>query len=314
MRDSVAMDRSWQLSDVQDQTGRVAVVTGATSGLGLATAAALAGAGAHVVLTARSVAKGEAALRTVRAAHPDAAAEVMALDLTSLASIAAFGQLLSVAHPRVDVLINNAGIMATPLTRTEDGFESQIGTNHLGHCALTARMLPLLQAAPAGRVVTVSSLGHRVGSVDLADLNWERRRYGRWPAYFQSKLANLLFAFELDRRLRTAGSTVSSLAAHPGGTSTHLGTRQGGLLGKVQSAAFSVIGPMLMAADQGALCQLRAALDTSLEGGTYVGPNGFQEYRGRPTVVRAKAEAYDAALAAGLWELSNDLTGATYRF
>ncbi len=306
------MDRAWQLSDVSDQTGRVAVVTGATSGLGLATATALAGAGAQVVLTARSIAKGEAALRTVRAAHPKAIAEVMALDLTSLASITEFTQLLSVAHPRVDLLINNAGIMATPLTRTEDGFESQIGTNHLGHHALTAKVLPLLSAT--ARVVTVSSIGHRMGSVDLTDLNWERRRYGRWPAYFQSKLANLLFAFELERRLRAAGSTVVSVAAHPGVSSTHLGAGQGGLLGRAQSAVFLLAGPMLMAADQGALPQLRAALDTTLLSGTYVGPDGFQEYRGKPTVVKANAPAYDTALAAGLWDLSNELTGATYRF
>ena len=291
----------------------MAVVTGATSGLGLATATALAGLGVHVVLTARSVAKGEAALRSVRAAQPNAKAEVMALDLTSLASIAEFGRLLSVAHPRVDLLVNNAGIMATPLARTVDGFESQIGTNHLGHHALTARLLPRLEAAPAGRVVTVSSIGHRMGSVDLADLNWERRRYQRWPAYFQSKLANLLFAFELDRRLRSAGSTVTSLAAHPGVSSTHLGMGQSGLLGKLQAVAITVTGPLLMAADQGALPQLRAALDASLPGGTYVGPGGFQEYRGKPVVVKAKSQAYDEALASGLWELSDTLTGTTYQ-
>ena len=302
----------WTEQDIPDQSGRVAVVTGATSGLGLVTAVELARRGAHVVLTARDTARGEAALDRVRAAAPGASAEVGALDLTRLASVREFAAAVADRHPRLDLLVNNAGVMATEAGRTADGFELQTGTNHLGHVALTSALLPPLLGTPGSRVVTVSSLGHRAGRVDLADLNWERRRYRRWPAYFQSKLANLLFAFELDRRLRAAGAPTASLAAHPGGSRTHLGLGHGGVLGRLQTVLFPATQWLMQPAEQGALPQLRAATDPALGGGTYVGPGGPAEVRGLPVVVRARATAYDEALAARLWDLSAELTGARF--
>jgi NAD(P)-dependent dehydrogenase (short-subunit alcohol dehydrogenase family) len=302
----------WTAQDIPDQSGRVAVVTGGTSGLGLVSAVELARAGAHVVLTARDAGKGDAALAQVRRSAPDASAEVAELDLTRLSSVRDFADRVGERHPRLDLLVNNAGVMATEQARTEDGFELQIGTNHLGHVAMTARLLPLLLDVPGSRVVTVSSMGHRLGHVDLADLNWQRHRYRRWPAYFRSKLANLLFAFELDRRLRRGGAATASLAAHPGLSRTHLGRGHGGLLSRLQAAGMVVSDRFGQPAEEGALPQLRAATDPSLGGGTYVGPGGPGELRGPPVVVRAKATAYDEALAAGLWDLSAELTGAHF--
>jgi NAD(P)-dependent dehydrogenase (short-subunit alcohol dehydrogenase family) len=302
----------WTAQDIPDQSGRVAVVTGATSGLGLETAVALARRGAHVVLTARNPAKGEAALGRLRAAVPGASAEVAELDLTRLASVRDFTDRTAQRLPRLDLLVNNAGVMATPFERTADGFELQIGTNHLGHVALTARLLPLLLDVPGSRVVTVSSVGHRAGRIDLADLNWERRTYRRWPAYFASKLANLLFAFELDRRLLRSGAATASLAAHPGGARTHLGRGHGGVVGRVQSVLFPVTDFLMQPADLGALPQLRAATDPGLAAGTYVGPGGPAEVRGLPVIVRAKRAAYDEELAGRLWDLSAEMTGAEF--
>jgi NAD(P)-dependent dehydrogenase (short-subunit alcohol dehydrogenase family) len=302
----------WTAQDIPDQSGRVAVVTGGTSGLGLCSAVELARAGAHVVLTARDAGKGEAALAQVRRAAPDASAEVAELDLTRLSSVRDFADRVGERHPRLDLLVNNAGVMATEQARTEDGFELQMGTNHLGHVALAARLLPLLLDVPGSRVVTVSSMGHRLGHVDLADLNWQRHRYHRWPAYFRSKLANLLFAFELERRLRRGGAATASLAAHPGFSRTHLGRGHGGLLSRLQAAGIVVSDRFGQSAEQGALPQLRAATDPSLGAGTYVGPGGPGELRGLPVVVRAKATAYDQALAGGLWDLSAELTGAHF--
>ena len=302
----------WTAEDIPDQTGRVAVVTGATSGLGLETATALARRGAHVVLTARDAARGEAALGRLRAAVPGASVEVAELDLTRLGSVRAFADRTAQRLPRLDLLVNNAGVMATPYERTADGFELQIGTNHLGHVALTARLLPLLLDTPTSRVVTVSSIGHRAGRIDLADLNWEHRTYRRWPAYFASKLANLLFAFELDRRLAGNAAGTASLAAHPGGARTHLGRGHGGLVGRAQSVFFPAADFLMQPADRGALPQLRAATDPDLAGGTYVGPGAPGEVRGLPVVVRAKAAAYDEALAGRLWDLSAELTGAEF--
>jgi NAD(P)-dependent dehydrogenase (short-subunit alcohol dehydrogenase family) len=306
------MHTKWNLADSGRRSGSVMVVTGATSGLGLETVKSLATTGATVVMTARNPAKAEAALAEVRAAVPAGIVEVMTLDLTSLASVCAFASELADRHPRVDLLVNNAGVMATPLQRTVDGFELQIGTNHLGHFALTSALIPLLERAKAGRIVTVSSMGHRAGHISLDDLNWERRTYRRWPAYFQSKLANLMFTFDLDRRLRTAGSTVSSLAAHPGGSRSHLGIGAPGLASKIQSGTFVAIKPLLMATDDGARSQVRAALDASLVGGAYVGPRA--EFRGRPELAKSTALAKNQTIAAQLWDLSNELTSTMWAF
>jgi len=302
---------TWRPSDIGDLTGRVAVVTGATSGLGTVTALELAAHGAHVVLTARDERRGAATVDRLRAAGPGAAAsvEVRPLDLASLAAVASFARGLAADHPRVDLLVNNAGVMATPFRRTEDGFELQIGTNHLGPFALTSALLPLLAAAPAGRVVTVASLAHQWGGIDLEDLTYERRRYVRWLAYGESKLANLLFAFELDRRLRAAGSTVASLAAHPGLARTRLGRSGGGPLAWLQSVGMVLVKPTHQSARRGAEPQLRAATDPDLPSGAYLGPGGPGEARGPAVIVGCSTLACDAPLAHALWDLSVQLTG-----
>ncbi|HEX7136146.1 MAG TPA: oxidoreductase [Iamia sp.] len=303
---------AWRPSDIPDLTGRLAVVTGATSGLGTVTARELARHGAHVVLTARDPRRGAATLDRLRSAVPGASVEVRPLDLASLASVEAFASGLAADHPRLDLLVNNAGVMATPFRRTEDGFELQIATNHLGPFALTGRLLGLLGAAPAGRVVTVASLAHTWGAIDLHDLTYERRRYVRWLAYGETKLANLLFAFELDRRLRATGSTVASLAAHPGLARTRLGRRGGGPLAWLQAIGVVLAKPLHQSARRGAEPQLRAATDLDLPGGAYIGPGGPGEARGPAVIVGCSAAARDEPVARALWDLSEELTGVRF--
>ncbi len=296
----------WTPDDIPDQSGRLAVVTGATSGLGLETAVALAAHGARVVLTARHPGRGEAALATVRRRVPAADVGIGTLDLTSLRSIRAFAGTLD----RLDLLVANAGVMFAPRGRTADGFETQLGTTHLGHFALPGLLLPLLRRNTGSRVVTVSSVAHRPGRIDLDDLNWERRRYDRFRAYFQSKLANLLFAFELDRRLGRAGAPTESLAAHPGGVRSNLGHGYRGPVGRLQALAITVTGPFLFQGPaQGALPQLRAATDPTLPSASYLGPDGPGERSGSPVAVRASDRALDEDLAARLWAASIELTG-----
>ncbi len=295
------MSSKWTAADIPDQSGRVAVVTGANSGLGLVTARELARAGARVVLACRNTAKGEDAAAQIRRDVPDADVSVAELDLGSLASVRAFADGL---EGDVDLLINNAGVMAPPRQETADGFELQFGTNHLGHFALTGLLLDRVR----DRVVTLSSGAHRIGKIDFDDLQRERG-YFRWTAYGQSKLANLLFALELDRRLRAAGSPVQSLAAHPGYAATNL-----------QSAAAPVFDRLFMklsnaviaqSADMGALPTLYAATKPDVEGGTFVGPDGLGEQRGHPQPVQPSGAARDETVAARLWEVSEELTGVT---
>jgi NAD(P)-dependent dehydrogenase (short-subunit alcohol dehydrogenase family) len=284
----------WTASDLPDQSGRTFVITGANSGSGLAAAKALAAAGAHVVLAVRDPAKGEAA------GVPGA--EVRRLDLADLASVRAFADAY---QGDVDVLVNNAGVMALPEGRTKDGFELQIGTNHLGHFALTNLLLPRI----ADRVVTVSSSAHRMGSIDLEDLNWQTRSYDRWRAYGQSKLANLLFTAELQRRLAQAGSDVRAVAAHPGYAATNLQSRTGSAVWN----GLMWIGNRIVAQSdaQGALPTLYAATE-DVPANAYVGPDGFQEGRGHPTLVGRSGAALDEDVARRLWTLSEELTGAGF--
>jgi NAD(P)-dependent dehydrogenase (short-subunit alcohol dehydrogenase family) len=285
----------WTAADLPDLAGRTVVVTGASSGLGAVTARELALAGAHVVLAVRDVAKGEGVAASFAGSW-----EVRPLDLASLASVRAFAAGWS---GPLDVLINNAGIMAVPQGTTEDGFESQFGTNHLGHFALTN----LLLGSVTDRVVTVSSGAHRIGKIHLDDLNWERRRYDRWRVYGQTKLANLLFTKELQRRLSEAGSPVRALAAHPGYASTHLQSHTGSRLNHL---LFNGIGNRLLAQPDtmGALPTLFAATQ-DLPGDTFVGPDGFMEQRGHPTVVGRTKAAQDDDVARQLWTRSEELTG-----
>ena len=288
----------WTAGDLPDMAGRTVIVTGANSGIGRAAAKAFAGRGAAVTLAVRDAAKGEAAA----AEMPCGAVDVRPLDLTSLASVRAFA---TDWRGDIDVLVNNAGVMATPERRTEDGFESQIGTNHLGHFALTNLLLPQIR----DRVVTVSSTGHRVGEIHLDDLNWERRPYNSWRAYGQSKLANLLFTTELQRRLTDAGSAVRAMAVHPGYSATNLQSRTGSglmnVLGTVGNRIFA------QSEDMGALPTLYAATQ-DLPGDSFVGPDGFQEQRGHPTLVGRSTAAQDRLMARRLWELSETLTGVTF--
>jgi NAD(P)-dependent dehydrogenase (short-subunit alcohol dehydrogenase family) len=302
----------WTAADIHDQSGRVAVVTGANSGLGLATARELARAGARVILACRNVGKGEEAAREIRAAASDAVLEVAPLDLADLASVREFASRMASADDRLDLLINNAGIMAAPRRLTKDGFESQFGTNHLGHFALTGLLLPALLTAPAPRVVTVSSHLHRRGTMRFDDLQGERT-YNRWGAYGQSKLANLMFCFELQRRAVEAGSSLLSLAAHPGYAATNL---QFAASDRFYEKAFGWIGNRLIAqsADMGALPTLYAATVPDLPGGTYIGPGGRAEQRGYPQVVTAAGKAYDEAAWRRLWDISEQLTGVHYEF
>jgi NAD(P)-dependent dehydrogenase (short-subunit alcohol dehydrogenase family) len=285
------------ISNIPDQSGRTVIVTGGNSGIGRAAGAALAAKGAHVVLAVRNLDKGRAA-----AAAMSGSTEVRELDLASLDSIRAFA---AAWDGEVDLLINNAGIMIPPLTRTADGFELQFGTNHLGHFALTNLLLEHV----TGRVVTVSSVGHRQGRIDFDDLNWERKPYRAWRAYGQSKLANLLFCAELQRRLSAAGSTVLSNAAHPGYASTNLQFHSGrGLMD-----AISTLGNRLIAQDEngGAEPTLYAAL-AEIPGNSYAGPGGFMEQRGAPRLVGRTQAAMDMDVARRLWDVSEQLTGVSY--
>ncbi|HWF35119.1 MAG TPA: oxidoreductase [Solirubrobacteraceae bacterium] len=306
------MANGWTAQDIPDQTGRLAVVTGANSGLGLVTARELARAGAEVIIACRDTGKGERALATIRAAVPGAHAEVQQLDLADLSSVKAFAARLGETHERIDLLINNAGVMALPRRTTVDGFESQLATNHLGHFALTGLLLGPLLAAPHPRVVTLSSMVHRIGRINFADLQGERR-YHRWIAYGQSKLANLLFAFELQRRAGGAGTNLQSLAAHPGYAATNLQSAGPEVAAERWGMALAnrVIA---QSADMGALPTLYAATVPDLPGGTFVGPGGPGEMRGAPRPVTAKARAYDTEAARRLWDVSEELTGVRYEF
>ena len=302
----------WTAADIPDQTGRTAIVTGANSGLGLVTARELARAGAAVTLACRSVGKGEEAAGRIRAAVPGAALEVGVLDLADLGSVRDFAARAADAHEQLDLLINNAGVMAAPRRLTRDGFESQFGTNHLGHFALTGLLLPALLKAPAPRVVTVSSHLHRRGTMRFDDLQGERK-YDRWGAYGQSKLANLMFCFELQRRAVAADTALLSLAAHPGYAATNL---QFAATDRFYEKAIGWIGNRLFAqsADMGALPTLYAATVPDVPGGTYIGPGGRAEQRGHPKVVTAARKAYDEQAWQRLWEVSEQLTGVHYEF
>ena len=300
------MSTKWTAEEIPDQTGRTAIVTGANSGLGLSTARELARAGAHVVLACRNLEKGEAALQEV-----GSGAELEQLDLASLESVKAFAERFLASHDGLDLLINNAGLMAPPRGVTADGFELQFGTNVLGHFALTGRLLGALEGREDARVVTLSSNAHKLGRINFDDLQ-SKRRYNRWRAYNQSKLGDLMIALELDRRLRAAGSTVRSVAAHPGYSATNL---QSAAAPAVDRAIMAVTNRLLaQSEDMGALPTLYAATYPGLEGGTYVGPDGFMEQRGHPEPVTPANAARSEENARRLWDVCEELTGVHYEF
>jgi NAD(P)-dependent dehydrogenase (short-subunit alcohol dehydrogenase family) len=302
----------WTTADIPDQHGIVAVVTGANSGLGTATARALVEAGATVVLACRSMTKGERAAAAIRADVPGAEPELRELDLADLSSVEAFAERFETEHDRLDLLINNAGVMAPPRRLTVDGFESQFGTNHLGHYALTGHLLGRLLDAPAPRVVTVSSGAHRIGTIKFDDLSREHG-YNNWLAYGQSKLANLMFCFELQRRAFAARTGLLSMAAHPGYAATNL--QFAGPAAWYEKAVMAVSNHVIaQSAEMGALPILYAATKPELPGGSFVGPDGFMEQRGHPHVVTAARKAYEEADWLRLWEASEELTGVSYDF
>ena len=303
---------AWTTADIPPQRGRTAIVTGANTGLGFETAAALAGAGATVVLACRDTAKADDARALIDAQGGPGRVEVLALDLGDLSAIADAATETRARFPSVDLLVNNAGVMIPPRTTTTDGFELQLGTNHLGHFAYTGQVLETLLATPGSRIVTVSSLAHQQGRMHWDDLDWERS-YDRMAAYSQSKLANLLFTFELDRRLTAAGAGTVALAAHPGLSSTDLARYlPGATVPGLRQLAGAIVGMVFNSAADGALATLRAATDPEAAGSQFYGPSGPREVRGRPVLVMPRAHAVDAADMARLWTISEERTGVRY--
>jgi NAD(P)-dependent dehydrogenase (short-subunit alcohol dehydrogenase family) len=302
----------WTSADLPDQSGRTILITGANSGLGVRSAEALAAAGARVLMACRNAEKAAAARAGVAAVATGPEPEVVALDLADLDSVAACAERLTGQLEHLDVLMNNAGVMAVPLARTAQGFEMQLGTNHLGHFALTGRLLPLLAKAPAPRVVTTSSFGHKPGRIRWDDPNWHKR-YLAWPAYFQTKLANLLFTLELDRQAGEAGSNLLAAAAHPGYAATNLTAAGPGSANAVMRGGGKLLDRALGQPDHmGALPQLYAATMPDVAGNDYWGPDGLLEQRGHPKRVGRTKRASNGEDARRLWAMSEELTGVTY--
>lgn len=296
----------WTFDNIPDQSGRTAIITGANTGLGFETARMLAQRGANVILACRNLGKGSEAMRRILELRPTGSVTLESLDLSDLGSVASFAQKMLATQPRIDLLINNAGVMVPPRGKTAQGFELQFGTNHLGHFALTAPLLPRLAKQPGARVVVVASMAQRFGTISVEDPNWERRRYNGWLAYGQSKLANMMFALELQRRLTRAESSLIATAAHPGWTATDL---------QRSDPMSNLLNPMLaMPVAKGALTTLRAATDPGATGGSYWGPTGFAGMWGWTGEVPIPAKATDAAMAAKLWERSEELTGVRFDF
>jgi NAD(P)-dependent dehydrogenase (short-subunit alcohol dehydrogenase family) len=299
----------WTSADVPDQTGRVAIVTGANTGIGYEAAAVLAGKGAHVVLAVRNLDKGKSAVERITATAPHADVTLQELDLTSLDNVRRASDELRAAYPQIDLLINNAGVMYTPKSTTKDGFELQFGTNHLGHFALTGQLLDNMLPVEGSRVVTIASQAHRLlAKIHFDDLQLERG-YNRVAAYGQSKLANLLFTYELARRLAAKGAPTIAVAAHPGGSSTEL-TRN--LPGLIRPPAKFLWALVAQSAAMGALPTLRAATDPEVRNAQYYGPDGIGEQRGHPKLVESSAQSHNEDTQRRLWTVSEELTGVTY--
>ncbi len=307
------MSARWTSEDIPDQTGRTVLVTGANSGLGLRSAEALAGKGARVLMACRNPAKAATALEQVAAVATGAAPEFVPLDLADLSSVRERAAALVDAGERIDVLMNNAGVMVPPLGRTAEGFELQFGTNHLGHFAFTGLVLPALLRADRPRVVLTSSIAHYPGRIRWDDPNWEHHRYSKWTAYSQSKLANLLFMEELGRR---GGELLVSAAAHPGYAATHLQTAGAQASGNRTAERIMTLGNRIFAQTDamGALPQLYAATMPEVRSGDYFGPDRLFGTRGHPHPAMRTSASRDAVAAARLWTLSEQLTGVTYDF
>jgi NAD(P)-dependent dehydrogenase (short-subunit alcohol dehydrogenase family) len=303
----------WTAEDVPDLSGKTMIVTGGNSGIGFEAARVLAKKRAHVILACRDLGKANEAIEQIRALNPSASLEAMRLDLASLESVHQFAREFTAKGVVLDALINNAGVMAIPYRKTAEGFEMQFGTNHLGHFALTGLLLEPLLAAPAGRVVNVSSTAHKMGRMNFDDLHGERR-YRKWVAYGQSKLANLLFTYELQRRLEAAGARAISVACHPGYSSTNLQSVGPQMTGSRLAAAIMDLGNRLFSqsAAMGALPTLYAATAPDVQGGDYIGPDGFMENYGHPKKTASTARSHDRQAAKRLWEISEQLTSVRF--
>ena len=307
------MTQRWTMNDIPDMSGKTIIITGANSGLGFNTARGLAAKGANIIMACRSLGKADFARDEILKETPDAELEIRQLDLSNLASIGEFAESIINDALTPDLLINNAGVMAVPYNRTADGFEMQMGTNHLGHFALTGHLIN--QLADDARIVNVASMAHRwTPGINIDDLNWTERKYKRWQAYGDSKLANLLFTFELDRRLGKAGKAIQAVAAHPGYADTHLQyvaaeEKQSTIEKWVMGFGNTVFA---QPADMGALPSLYAASMDDVNSGDYIGPGGFQQMRGYPKKVGCRKQARSASLADKLWIKSTELTNVSF--
>jgi NAD(P)-dependent dehydrogenase (short-subunit alcohol dehydrogenase family) len=304
-------ERAWTTSDVPDLRGKVIVVTGANSGLGFEAAKEFARNGAQTILACRNADKAQAAVDRIQAEIPDAPVEIMQLDLANLASVRQFADAFKAKYRRLDVLLNNAGIMMVPYSTTKDGFERQLGTNHLGHFALTGLLIDLLLETPGSRVVNLSSMAHYAGNLDFGDLMYEGGKgYSPTAAYGRSKLANLLFTYELQRRYEAVGADAIAVAAHPGTAHTNLSRY---LEDRWYYKLFGLLEPLVsQSAAMGALPAIRAATDPNVRGGQYYGPDGFRELRGYPVVVQSNRASHDEQDARQLWRVSEQLTGVGF--
>jgi NAD(P)-dependent dehydrogenase (short-subunit alcohol dehydrogenase family) len=294
----------WTANNIPDQNGRVDIVTGASSGIGYEAVRVLANKNAEVIIAVRDQAKGDKAVQIIKTQNQNANVKVMLLDLVSLKSIKNFTEEFKQKYTQLDLLINNAGVMIPPYSKTEDGFELQFGTNHLGHYALTLQLLDLLNNTPNSRIVNISSGAHKYGNINFDDLTWEKRKYKPMRAYGDSKIANIYFTYELQKRLSDIGSKVIVTAAHPGWTGTEL--QRHSVIMNFFNNYFA------MTIEQGALPTLRAAIDENAKGGDYFGPDGFMEMKGYPVKVKTSKLAKDETIAKKLWVVSEELTGVKF--
>jgi NAD(P)-dependent dehydrogenase (short-subunit alcohol dehydrogenase family) len=297
-------NKKWNTQDIPDQKGKVVIITGATSGLGKEAAKVFAEKGATVIMPVRNAEKAKSVLEEILKLNPNSKIVIKSLDLSSLNSIQLFADDFLNSYNQLDILINNAGIMYCPYSKTQDGFEMQMGTNHLGPYALTAHLMPLLMKTASSRIVNTASLAHLTGNIDFEDINWENRKYKTMQAYADSKIANLYFHYELSKRLKGQNNAPLVIAAHPGWTKTEL-DRHIGIVGIISS----IIGQK---AEKGVLPTLRAATDPAAISGDYFGPDGFREMRGYPVKVKSNAMSLNAQKAEQLWTLSEKLTGIKY--
>lgn len=312
---SKVINSKWSILDIPDQSGKVAIVTGANIGTGFEVSKALASKGAEVIMACRSVEKGESAVEKIKKEFPKSSLKVMDLDLAELSSIKNFSQLFHENYESLDILCNNAGIMATPKLKSKDGFELQLGTNHLGHFALTGLLMDIILRTPKSRIVNVSSAAHRSGKIDFDDIMKEKE-YSRFSAYSQSKLANLLFTYELQRKLEEEAHSTISVGAHPGLAATNLvlsgpGYGRGRILKSIMSFFSKLIS---QSAEMGALPILYASISLDVDGGDYIGPGGFRGMRGYPKKEESSKESYDQEVAKKLWDISTELTKTKYNF